>query len=109
MRRHDQIAKLFCAEGADPETMTPQQYQENGFRVRARARPGMTKTFRYAALFQTSLAFPRRTRGNRSRNFKSAALGRYDFAVRLKRVRLARQSVHRIPRPTSVTIAIRPS
>jgi hypothetical protein len=31
------------------------------------------------------------------------------LAVRLKRVRLPRQSVHRIPHPTSVTIAKRPS
>jgi hypothetical protein len=30
------------------------------------------------------------------------------LAVRLKRVRLARQSVHRIPHPTFVTIAKRP-
>src|ERR1700728_2317662 len=31
------------------------------------------------------------------------------LAVRLKRVRRARQSVHRIPHPTSVTITKRPS
>jgi hypothetical protein len=35
--------------------------------------------------------------------------GPHDFAVRLARVRLARQSVHRIPHPTFVTIAKRPS
>jgi hypothetical protein len=35
--------------------------------------------------------------------------GPHDFAVRAGRARLARQHVHRIPRPTSVTIAIRPS
>ena len=36
--------------------------------------------------------------------------GPHDFAVRLKhRSSARRQSVHRIPRPTSVTIAIRPS
>jgi hypothetical protein len=35
--------------------------------------------------------------------------GPHDFAVRLSRVRPARQSVHRIPPPTFVTIAKRPS
>jgi len=35
--------------------------------------------------------------------------GPHDFAVRLERTRRARQSVHRIPRPTLVTIAKRPS
>jgi hypothetical protein len=38
------------------------------------------------------------------------ASGPHDFAVRFKlRSSTRRQSVHRIPRPTSVTIAIRPS
>jgi hypothetical protein len=38
------------------------------------------------------------------------ASGPHDFAVRITRRSSARrQSVHRIPRPTSVTIAIRPS
>ena len=37
------------------------------------------------------------------------ASGPHDFAVRFQRARLARQSVHRIPPPTSVTIAKRPS
>jgi hypothetical protein len=37
------------------------------------------------------------------------ASGPHDFAVRFARVRLHRQSVHRIPRPTFVTIAKRPS
>jgi hypothetical protein len=37
------------------------------------------------------------------------ASGPHDFAVRFARVRLHRQSVHRIPRPTPVTIAKRPS
>jgi len=36
------------------------------------------------------------------------ASGPHDFAVRLIRVRPARQGVHRIPRPTPVTIAKRP-
>ena len=35
--------------------------------------------------------------------------GPHDFAVRRGRARLARRCVHRIPLPTSVTIAIRPS
>jgi len=35
--------------------------------------------------------------------------GRHDFAVRGRRIRLMRCRVHRIPHPTSVTIAIRPS
>ena len=35
--------------------------------------------------------------------------GPHDFAVRIGRVRQLRQSVHRIPLPTSVTIAKRPS
>ena len=35
--------------------------------------------------------------------------GPYDLAVRLGIARLARQSVHRIPAPTSVTFAQRPS
>jgi hypothetical protein len=35
--------------------------------------------------------------------------GRHDFAVRDRCVRLVHYRVHRIPRPTSVTIAIRPS
>jgi len=35
--------------------------------------------------------------------------GPHDFAVRPGHARLARQSVHRIPLPTSVTIASRPS
>jgi hypothetical protein len=35
--------------------------------------------------------------------------GPHDFAVRFMRVRLSRQSVHRIPVSTSVTIAKRPS
>ena len=35
--------------------------------------------------------------------------GPYDLTVRLGIARLARQSVHRIPCPTSVTIAKRPS
>jgi hypothetical protein len=37
------------------------------------------------------------------------ASGPHGFAVRLKRVRLPRRIVHRIPRPTFVTIAKRPS
>ena len=37
------------------------------------------------------------------------ASGPHDFAVRFNRVRPSRQSVHRIPHPTSVTIAKRPS
>jgi hypothetical protein len=32
----------------------------------------------------------------------------HDFAVRVDALRLVHRSVHRIPRPTSVTIAIRP-
>jgi hypothetical protein len=43
------------------------------------------------------------------RNFKSAALAPHDFAVRVGAVRQERRRVHRIPRPTSVTIAKRPS
>ena len=35
--------------------------------------------------------------------------GQRDFAVRIERVRLARRHVHRIPPPTFVTIAKRPS
>jgi hypothetical protein len=35
--------------------------------------------------------------------------GPHDFAVRFTRIRLVPASVHRIPHPTSVTIAIRPS
>ena len=35
--------------------------------------------------------------------------GPHDFAVRFKRLRQRAISVHRIPRPTSVTIAKRPS
>ena len=35
--------------------------------------------------------------------------GPHDFAVRIGHARLARQHAHRIPRPTSVTIASRPS
>ena len=35
--------------------------------------------------------------------------GPHDFAVRDRRIRLVRQRVHRIPHPTSVTIAKRPS
>jgi hypothetical protein len=35
--------------------------------------------------------------------------GRHDFAVRLARARPSRQAVHRIPRPTFVTTAKRPS
>jgi hypothetical protein len=35
--------------------------------------------------------------------------GPHDFAVRFKRVRLSRPSVHRIPRQRFVTIAKRPS
>jgi hypothetical protein len=50
------------------------------------------------------------TRGELCRNFKSAALAPHAFAVRLKRRSAARrQSAHRIPRLTSVTITIRPS
>jgi hypothetical protein len=37
------------------------------------------------------------------------ASGPHDFAVRLRAARLQRQSVHRIPHPTFVTIAKRPS
>jgi hypothetical protein len=28
MRRRDKIAELFCAEGADPESIVPQRFQE---------------------------------------------------------------------------------
>ena len=35
--------------------------------------------------------------------------GRHDFAVRIPVTRQLTENVHRIPRPTSVTIAIRPS
>jgi hypothetical protein len=35
--------------------------------------------------------------------------GRHDFAVHDERIRLVRHRVHRIPRPTFVTIAKRPS
>ena len=35
--------------------------------------------------------------------------GRHDFAVRVSRARLSRRRVHRIPPPTFVTIAKRPS
>jgi hypothetical protein len=37
------------------------------------------------------------------------ASGPHDFAVRISAVRQKRLGVHRIPCPTSVTIAIRPS
>src|SRR3979411_205717 len=37
------------------------------------------------------------------------ASGPHDFAVRVRAVRLRRMRVHRIPRPTSVTTAKRPS
>ncbi len=37
------------------------------------------------------------------------ASGPHGYAVRVNALRLARRRVHRIPRPTSVTIAIRPS
>ena len=37
------------------------------------------------------------------------ASGPHDFAVRFGAIRQERQSIHRIPHPTSVTIAIRPS
>jgi hypothetical protein len=37
------------------------------------------------------------------------ASGPHDFAVRVRAIRQKRTRVHRIPRPTSVTIAIRPS
>jgi hypothetical protein len=37
------------------------------------------------------------------------ASGPHDFAVRFRAARLQRQSVHRIPYPTFVTIAKRPS
>src|ERR1700730_8086508 len=37
------------------------------------------------------------------------ASGPHDFSVRINAARLRRYRVHRIPRPTSVTIAIRPS
>jgi hypothetical protein len=43
MRRRDKIAKLFCAEGAGPESIVPQSSLRSGFRVRSlHSRPGMT-------------------------------------------------------------------
>ena len=50
------------------------------------------------------------TRGTDRRLDTSTEMsGPHDFAVRIGIARLARQSVHRIPRPTSVTFAKRPS
>jgi hypothetical protein len=31
MRRRDKIARLFCAEGADPESIEPHDVRRNGF------------------------------------------------------------------------------
>ena len=45
----------------------------------------------------------------RQLNISVEMSGPHDFAVRLARDRLSRQSVHRIPHPTFVTIAKRPS
>jgi hypothetical protein len=43
---------------------------------------GTGKIYNSSAAFDLKFLF--RTCGNRSRNFKSAALGRYDFAVRAR-------------------------
>jgi hypothetical protein len=51
----------------------------------------------------------RRLRTSRKLRASVEALKPHGFVVRFKRVRLTRQSVHRIPRPTLVTIAKRPS
>jgi prostaglandin-endoperoxide synthase 2 len=45
----------------------------------------------------------------RSVRINGSESGPHDFAVRVARARLAHQRVHRIPLPTSVTIASRPS
>ena len=50
------------------------------------------------------------TRGTDRRLDTSTEMsGPHDFAVRSKHARLARRYVHRIPHPTSVTFAKRPS
>jgi hypothetical protein len=43
MRRRDKIAKLFCAEGAGPESIEPQQHGAKWIPVSMlRIAPGMT-------------------------------------------------------------------
>jgi hypothetical protein len=44
MRRRDKIAKLFCAEGAGPESMAPQHLADNARRVRVSGWNAETRT-----------------------------------------------------------------
>ncbi len=58
----------------------------------------------------TGLSCHRRLRNTfRTLDASVGASGPHDFAVRGRRIRQRAAPVHRIPRPTSVTIAIRPS
>jgi len=65
----------------------------------------------YSALSSATGLFCHRHRRNYFRQLDTSVgvSGPHDFAVRGWRIRLARRRVHRIPHPTFVTTAKRPS
>ena len=82
-------------------TGTTRHSPRNGFNGFLRALPGDR------ACLPPSQATMRKHR--RRLDASVGASGPHDFAVRLRAARLQRQNVHRIPHPTFVTIAKRPS
>jgi hypothetical protein len=81
-------------------------YTENTRHSRTR----MVLTVSFVLSPVTGLSCHRRLAGRPAKLDASVgASGPHDFAVRLGAIRQERRRVHRIPHPTSVTIAIRPS
>src|SRR5271169_4437907 len=104
----DHSTKLDASVGASSARFPKFVHRCSTLFRELRKAKGTSKLMISSAAFD--LKFLLRTRSKLCRNFKSAALAPHDFAVRFQAPFVfRRQSVHRIPRFTSVTIAKRPS